>query len=383
MNFELSDEQDALVEMARGLSTRHLASAAVTWEEAGEFPWAFMKELADHGLTGIDAPEACGGQGLTLLDSVLVIEAIATCRPHLADAVQAANFGAIRQLVAFGGERVITDVVKPVFAGGALATIAMSEPGGGSALSKLRTSGRYEGDEVVISGSKVFNSNGPHATHYVVWLRFGPEREDIGAVVVPADTPGFERGADERFMSGEKHCTLSFDACTVPADYVLVQQDGMRQMMPIFNIERLGNATRSYGYGEYALQLATSYLLERETAGGRLADYQGLRWKLADLRLKLDSAKLLLYRAATELRNGVPDALYTSAAKLAANEAGFEAAHQALQIFGGYGYTDDSPLNYVFKRTRGWMIAGGSVELQRERIAREMLRRHRAVTSIS
>jgi alkylation response protein AidB-like acyl-CoA dehydrogenase len=378
MNFTLSDEQQALVEMARGLSSRHVTGTAVTWDEAGEFPWAFMKELAAHDLTGIDAPESCGGQGLTLLDSMLVIEAVASCRPHLADAVQAANFGAIRQLVAFGGERVIADIVKPVFAGDALATIAMSEPGGGSALSKLRASARREGDEVIVTGSKVFNSNGPHATHYVVWVRFGPGRGDIGAVVVPADTPGFERGADERFMSGEKHCTLLFDGCTVPADYVLVQQDGMRRMMSVFNIERLGNATRAYAYGDYALELATSYMLERETAGGRLADYQGLRWKLADLRVKLDSAKLLLYRAATELRDGVPDPLYTSAAKLAANEAGFEAAHQALQIFGGYGYTDDSPLNYVFRRTRGWMIAGGSVELQRERIAREMLRRHRS-----
>jgi len=376
MDFTLTDEQRAMVEMADGLAFRHEPDPYVSWEAAGEYPWAFMKELADHGLTGIDMPEEHGGQGLALLDAMLAIEAVAKRTPHLADAVQGANFGAIRQLSAFGGERVVADVIKPILAGEALATIGMSEPGGGSALATLRTSVRRDGGDVVVNGSKVFNSNGPHATHYVVWARFGPDREDVGAVVVPADAPGFERGQDERFMSGEKHCVLSFDDCRVPADYVLLDRDGMRRMMSVFNIERLGNATRSYAYGAFALRLATGYLLERETAGGRLADHQGLQWKIADMHVRLESARLLLYRAAVELRDGKPDPLHTSQAKLAANEAGFEAAHQALQIFGGYGYADDSPLGYVFKRTRGWMIAGGSVELQRHRIARELLKRY-------
>jgi len=146
--------------------------------------------------------------------------------------------------------------------------------------------------------------------------------------------------------------------------------------MSVFNIERLGNATRSYGYGEYALRLATGYLLDRETGGGRLADHQGLQWKIADMRLALESARLLLVQAATSVKDGVPDPLHTSMAKLAANEAGFDATNEAVQIFGGYGYTDDSALNYVFKRTRGWMIAGGSLEVQRNRIARELFKRY-------
>ena len=377
MDFRLSDEQQAMVEMAAGLAARAAPDPAVTWEDAGEFPWAFMATLADHGLTGIDLPERVGGQGLGLIDSVLVLAAVAEVAPHLADAVQAANFGAVRQIAAFASERVVADVLRPILAGRALATIGMSEPGGGSALSHLRTRARRDGDEVVLDGAKVFNSNGPHATHYVVWARFGDSKRDIGAVVVPADTPGLERGATERFISGEAHCTLSLDGCRVPADHVLVEHDGMRRMMSVFNIERLGNATRSYAYGELALRLATGYLLERETAGGHLADHQGLRWKVADMRMRLDASRLLLHRAATELRDGVPDPMNTSIAKCHANEAGFDAANQALQIFGGYGYVSASPLDYVFRRTRGWMIAGGSVEIQRERIARDVLARHR------
>jgi len=376
MDFSLTGEQQDMTEMAAGLARRHEPEPYVSWEEAGKFPWEFMRELSAHGLTGIDLPEEQGGQGLALLDTVLVIEAVASAAPHLADAVQGTNFGAIRQISAFAGDRLIAEVLAPLLSGEAYTTIAMTEPGGGSALSTLRTAARRDGGDVIVDGTKVFNSGGPHATHYVVWVRFGSEREDIGAVVVPADTPGFSRGASERFMSGELHCELSFDDCRVPADYVLVDHDGMRRMMSVFNIERLGNATRSYAYGELALRLATGYMMERETAGGRLADYQGLQWKLADMRMRLDSAKLLLYRAASELRDGVPDPMYTSIAKCVANEAGFEAANQALQIFGGYGYTTDSPLDYIFKRTRGWMIAGGSVELQRHRIAREVFKRH-------
>jgi alkylation response protein AidB-like acyl-CoA dehydrogenase len=377
MDFALTPEQEHLIEVAGGLAGRHTPDPYVSWEDAGHFPWDFMKELADHGLTGIDLPEERGGQGLSLLDTMLTIGAVAQVAPHLADAVQGTNFGAIRQIAAFAGDRLVEEILRPLLAGEYYVTIAMSEPGGGSALSTLRTTAKRDGDDVIINGAKVFNSGGPHATHYVAWVRFGPEKDQIGAVVVPADCEGFSRGATERFMSGELHCELSFENCRVPGDYVIVDHDGMKKMMSVFNIERLGNATRSWAYGELAMRLATDYMLKRETAGGTLADYQGLQWKLADMRMSLDSAKLLLYRAATELRDGNPDPLNTSIAKCVANEAGFETANQALQIFGGYGYSDDSPLNYIFKRTRGWMIAGGSVELQRNRIAREVLRRHR------
>jgi alkylation response protein AidB-like acyl-CoA dehydrogenase len=377
VDFALTEEQEAIVETARGLAARH-GGPTVTWEDAGEFPWSFMRVLAKHGLTGVDLPESVGGQGLALVDAVLAIVAVAETAPQLADAVQAANFGAVRQIARFGSERVVTDVLRPILEGRALATVAMSEPGGGSALASLRSSARPDADGVVVQASKAFNSEGPHATHYVVWARLGEGRDAIGAVVVPADAEGFSRGATERFMSGEAHCTLSFDGCRVPAEYVLVDRDGMRRMMSVFNVERLGNAARAYAYGELAFRLATAYLLERETAGGRLADHQGLQWKLADMRMGLDATRALLLRAAVELRDGLPDPLNTSIAKCMANEVGFDVTHQALQLFGGYGYTSDSALNYLFKRTRGWMIAGGSVEIQRNRIAREILRRHRA-----
>jgi len=377
MDFTLNDEQQALVEMARGLARRHSPDPHVSWDEAGHFPWDFCRELSDQGLTGIDIPVARGGQGLTLLDSVLVLEAVGSTAPHLADAVQVTNFGAVRQIAAFANERVVKEVLGEIMAGRAMATIAMSEPGAGSAVTSLTTRAEKNGDTVRVTGQKVFNSNGPHATHYVVWARFGEEKDQVGAVVVAADSPGFSRGKPERFLSGEAHCALHFNDATAPADYILLERDGVRRMLSIFNIERLGNSTRSLAFGELALRLATTHLLDRQTGGRRLADLQGLQWKLADARLQLDSARLLLYRAASVLVNGTPDPLYTSMAKVACNEAGFNVANQALQLFGGYGFSTEYPLDYLLMRTRGWMIAGGSVEVQRNLIAREILKRHR------
>jgi alkylation response protein AidB-like acyl-CoA dehydrogenase len=377
MDFSLSDEQRALVETASGIAARHAPDPHVSWEEAGTFPWEFCRDLAAHALTGVDIPVDRGGQGLALLDSVLVLEAVGSTAPHLADAVQVTNFGAVRQIAAFAGERVVSEVLAEILAGRAMATIAMSEPGAGSAVTSLTTRAVVDGEVVRVTGQKVFNSNGPHATHYVVWARFGEERDQVGAVVVSAESPGFSRGKPERFLSGEAHCALHFEGTEAPREYVLLERDGIRKMLSIFNIERLGNATRSLAFGELALRLATTHLLERETGGRRLADHQGLQWKLADARLQLDSARLLLYRAASCLTGGVPDPMYTSMAKVACNEAGFNVANQALQLFGGYGFTTEYPLDYLLMRTRGWMIAGGSVEVQRNRIASEMLKRHR------
>jgi alkylation response protein AidB-like acyl-CoA dehydrogenase len=375
MDFRLTEEQRALIDLARGLATRHAPSPHVSWTEAGEFPWAFATDLALHGLTGIDISEERGGQGLTLLDSILVLEAVGTVAPHLADAVQATNFGAIREMAAFASPRLQEEVVRPALEGRSLATIAMSEPGAGSAASHMRTRAEKSDGSVRVNGQKVFNSNGPHATHFVVWARFGVDGDQVGALVVPDVAPGFSRGKAERFNSGEMHCTLNFDDAQVPLEYVLLDSDGFRKMMPIFNIERLGNATRSLALGELAFQLATDHVVERETGGHRLASHQGLRWKLADIRMRLDAARLLVYRAATELRDGVPDPLYTSIAKCYANEAGFFAANESLQLFGGYGFTPEFPLSYLLNRTRGWMIAGGSVEVLRNRIAVEILER--------
>jgi alkylation response protein AidB-like acyl-CoA dehydrogenase len=382
MDFELSPEQKAVMDLAAALARAHAPDTTVSWDEAGSFSWEFLQALASAGLTGIDLPESVGGQGQTLVDAILVIEAVAAVAPHLADAVHATNFGAIRQMAAFSSTSLVDEVIGTILAGNALPSIAMSEPGAGSAVNDLTTRARREGAEIRINGEKTFNTFGPIATHYVVWARFGDGQRDMGAVVVPATSPGLERGKAKRFVSGEQYCSLHFDDVRVSADYLLLDNDGLRKMMSVFNIERLGNAARSVGLGQLALQLATDYMLTRETGGRRLSDLQGLRWKLADMRIRVDAARLLIYRAASTLRDGLPQPGLVAQAKCFANEAGFFAADTAMQLFGGYGYTTESPLDYIWRRTRGWMIAGGSVEIMRNRVASEQLRSSRTVPNI-
>ncbi|MGC1184542.1 MAG: acyl-CoA dehydrogenase family protein [Candidatus Dormiibacterota bacterium] len=378
MLYSLTPEQSELVELATSLARRNGAGVRVSWEEAGKFPLDFCRELARHGLTGINLPTEQGGQGMSLFESVLVLEAVATTAPHLGDAVQATNFGGIRQVAAFANDRLQHEVLAPALRGEALVNIGMSEPDAGSALGEMRTQARVEGEYVYIDGQKVFNSNGPHASHYVVWARFDDGPEGVGAVVVPGDAAGFSRGAPERFASGEAHCTLNFDHVKVPKYHLLMDRSGIRKMMAIFNIERIGNATRSVAVGELALRLAAGHMVDRVVGGLPLADRQGLQWSLADMRVRVDASRLLVHRAALELTEGVPSGVFTSIAKVAANEAAFEVVNEAITIFGGYGFSSDSPLPYLLMRARGWMTGGGTVGIQRTRIAREELKRRHA-----
>jgi alkylation response protein AidB-like acyl-CoA dehydrogenase len=371
MDFQLTDEQRALQDTA----TRIGESLARVPVNEDEYPFEYLRTLARYELTGIDLSESHGGRGLALIDAILVLEAITRANPRAGDAVQATNFGAIRQIAALGNLETRERYLTPLLDGTGLASVAISESEAGSAVSELRTSARIEGDAVIIDGSKVFNSNGPYATHYVVWARFSEGSRGIGAVVVPADAPGFSRGKVERYLSGEAHCTLHFDACRVPAANVLADEGGLHRLMPIFNIERLGNAARSLACGQRALDLAVEHVGQRRQFGRVLAEFQGLRWKLAEARTKLEGARLLLYRAVVDTHDGFPDGALAAMAKLACNTAGYEAANEAAQIFGGYGMSTEYPLAYLLARTRAWMIAGGSLEILKNRVADDMLGR--------
>ena len=176
--------------------------------ERDGFAWDSLAVLAGADLTGLGLPVEAGGHGATLLDAVLVLGAISEVCPHSGDAFQATNFGAIRQLARFGSKRVKAEVLARLLAGEGLVTAGMSEPDAGSALTDMRTAAQVDEDSVVINGEKCWNSNGPDATHVVVWCRFGPSTADIGAVVVPVEAPGFQKGDPQRYMSGERYCSV-------------------------------------------------------------------------------------------------------------------------------------------------------------------------------
>ena len=372
MDFSLSPEQTALVESVSKLAEREFGARAY---QRTEFAWDSLKVLAEHDLTGLTLPVEVGGQGASLLDAVLVMMAITKVCPHSADALQASNFGAIRQVATFGSDFVKEEVLPIFLRGEGLVTAGMSEPEAGSALTDLRTSARYDGDDVVINGQKCWNSHGPDATHSVVWVRFGPSAKDIGAVLVPFDSPGFSRGKRELHMSGESHCQLYFDECRVPKEYVLADHGALSKMLSIFGVERMGNASRAIALAESAYDKAVEHAKVRTQFGKNLCEFQGLQWKFADMRVQLDAAKMLLLRAVSNADAGSPDSTEAAIAKVFANQTAFQVANEAMQVFGASGYSQEFPLEYIVRRTRGWMIAGGSIEILKNTIAQSIFER--------
>jgi alkylation response protein AidB-like acyl-CoA dehydrogenase len=237
-------------------------------------------------------------------------------------------------------------------------------------VTELKTHARADGDSFVINGGKVFSTHSPHADLFLIYVRFGPGVGGIGSVLVERGTPGFTVGTPSDFMSGEQWCPLYFEDCRIPAANVLLGEGGFKKQISGFNVERLGNASRSLALGRHAFNLAREHALVRKQFGRPLCEFQGLQWKFADMAMKLDSAQLMLYRAVMEGENGqLPSAQSTAMAKLACNQAGWDVANEALQVMGGTGYSQDIMVEYCMRRIRGWMIAGGSIEILKNRIA--------------
>lgn len=369
MDFQLSEENQAFADAVRRFARAELAPGALGRAHASRYPWDAARRIAAQGLLGITFTEADGGQGGTLMQAVLAIQEVALACPKSADIVQAGNFGPIRTFVEYASPQQKARWLPGLLAGERLIALGMSEPEAGSAVTELRTAARIEGDEVVVSGSKVFSTHSPEADLFLVYVRFGPGVGGIGSVIVERGTPGFETGPPSAFMSGEHWCQLYFDECRVPRGNVLLGEGGFKKQIAGFNVERLGNASRALALGRHAFELAREHARTRRQFGRELCDFQGIQWKFADMSLKLEMAQLMLYKAALEGDRGLPSAQTTAMAKLACNLAGWEVANEALQVMGALGYSQESIVEYCVRRTRGWMIAGGSIEMLRNRIA--------------
>lgn len=372
MDFELTEEQQMLQRTVKKLAEDKFAKKAFTWEKSGEFPWENLKVLADNGLTGMVFPEEDGGQGSDLLSAILAMEQVAMVCPHTADLMQATNFGAIRQFGMYAQPELKKRVLPQLLKGEKMISVGMSEPNAGSASTDLRTTARIEGDEVVINGSKIFNTNGNRCSYFVVWVRFGDSVKTSGAVLVEETSPGFSRGKTEYHMSGEEHCMLYFDDCRVPVENILVRENGFAKLFPVFNYERAGNASRALALGQSAFDRAVAYTKERQQFGRPICEFQAIQHMVAEMKIKLDAARLLIYRAACNADKGIMNSLETSIAKCYANQVAFEVAVDSQQLFGGYGYSTEYPMEYLVRRTRGWMISGGTIQIQKNVIAQQV-----------
>jgi len=375
MNFDFTAEQKQFAETVRRLAREHLAANALKRAHDPRFPFDVARLMAKSGLMGITLPQREGGQGGSLIDAVIAIEQVAAVCPRSADVVQFGNFGPIRTFAEYGTPAQKARWLGELLAGRMVMSLGMTEPDAGSALTDLKTSARADGSHYVVNGSKVFSTFSPDAQIFLVYVRFGPGLAGIGSVLIERDTPGFSIGAPSAFMSDEEWCELHFNDCRVPAENVLLGPGGFKKQMAGFNVERLGNTARSLACGRYAFSAARDYAATREQFGRPLCEFQGLQWKFAEMAIKLDAAQLLLYRAAANADRGLPSAYETAVAKAACNQAGFEVASEAVQIMGALGYSRETLVEYCMRRTRGWMIAGGSIEMLKNRIAEHVFDR--------
>lgn len=375
MDFNLSEEQNILRDQVRSLAERELAAGALERAHSNDYPWDVARLIARNGLLGITIDPADGGQGGSLTDAVIAIEQIASVCPRSADVIQAGNFGAIRVLSQFGSPSQKERFLKPLLTGEEVISVAMTEGDAGSAVTELTTTATPDGDGYLVNGSKVFTTHGVHATMFLVYVRFGPGIDGIGSVIVRRGAEGFSFGKRSRFLSGEDWNSLYFENVRVPREDVVLGPGGFKKQISAFNVERLGNSSRALALGRHAYEIARGHALVRKQFGRQLAEFQGLQWKFANMKIQLDSAQLLLYRAAANADRGLPSPEETAIAKVACNRAGFEAANEAMQILGGLGYSEETLVEYCFRRTRGWMIAGGTVEILLNRIAEHVFER--------
>jgi alkylation response protein AidB-like acyl-CoA dehydrogenase len=369
MDFGLNEEQRMFRDAVQGLGERHLAEGALQRAHAGPFPKDVSRLLAENGLLGITIPEDKGGQGGSLMDAVIAIETMAQICPRSADVIQAGSFGAVRVLAEYATDDQRKRYLDPILAGEGLISVGMSEPEAGSAVTDLKTTATPDGDGYRINGTKVFTSHGTEADVILAYVRFGPGVGGIGSVLIEPGMKGFSMGQPVKYLGGDDWAQLYFEDVYVGPENVLLGPGGFKKQIAGFNVERIGNTARSLALGRLAFNIAREHALTRKQFGREICEFQGLQWKFADMQIKLDAGQLLLYRAATNADSGFPSAQETSIAKAYCNQAGFEIASEAMQVLGAAGYSQDCLIEYCLRRTRGWMIAGGSIEILKNRIA--------------
>ena len=369
MDFSLTEEQRMFQESVTRFARTELAPGAAERARSHVYPWDVARRMAEMGLMGIALQESDGGMGGTLVDAIIAIQAVAEACPRSADVIQAGNFGPVRTFAEFATPDQKALYLGPILRGESVISLGMTEPEAGSAVTELQTSAIPDGDDYLVNGTKIFGTHSAEAEVFLVYLRFGPGLDGIGSVLIEKGTPGFTIGKPSAFMNGEDWAQLYFDNVRVPATNVLLGAGGFRQQIAGFNVERLGNSARAVAVGRHAFNLARDHAAGRRQFGRPLAEFQGIQWKFADMAVRLEAAQLMLMRAAVNAGDGLPSAQDTALAKLACNEAGYFVANEALQIMGGLGFSEESTVQYALRRTRGWMIAGGSIEILKNRIA--------------
>ena len=374
MDFSLTKEQTMLLESLRDMAKREkFKELAAEIDRTGAFPHHLMDKYADMGLLGMTLSSEYGGEGESALTAVLAIEALAQYSPMIAAPVFESNVGPVRVIDMFGTPEQKAAIIPGVCKGENSVSVCMTEPEVGSDLTSLQTTVEDKGDHLLLNGRKSFITGGGHASHYLVYCRFGekPGYKAIGAVIAEKGMAGFSFGKQEEYMGlrGMPSCDLFFDNVKIPKGNLVIDKGDFGNLMMTFDIERCGNAAMCLGVAGGAMQEAKSYALQREAFGRHICEFQSIQFMVAEMAMKLDAAKLLVYRAACGAGQGLPSVYEASLGKCYANEMVKEVTDMAMQIFGGYGYSKEFPLERMLRDSRAWSVAGGTLQMLKVTVA--------------
>jgi butyryl-CoA dehydrogenase len=287
--------------------------------------------------------------------------------------------GPVRAIEHFANERLKEKLIPRVCHGEIVIAVSMSEPEAGTALTDLRTRGVIDGEKIVLNGTKRWCSGGGHSDGYVVYCRLSndPGAKGIGAVFVEKGTPGLTFGAQERLMGfrGVPSSDLYLEAVEVPLDNMIVPAGGFPKLMEAFDLERCGNATMALAQAAASLEDVTAYVQQRKQFGRPIVEFQAVQLRLAEMKMKVEAARLLIHRAVCNAADGLPNALDSSLAKCFSNEISREVTGAALQLMGGYGYSTEYAMERRLRDSWGWGIAGGAIDIQKVNIAAAMVGR--------
>lgn len=386
MDFQLTDEQKQIVDLVDELGRKEFAEKAARWDENHEYPWDNIHKLRECDLLGMTIPEEYNGQGRPLIDAILAIETAAKYCGVTARVLVETNMGALGCVMAYGTDEQRKLVAGRILNEGDKPAIGMTEPEAGTALTDLQTRAEKKGDNYVINGTKHWITGGGISITNLIFARFIEDGKDlgIGGILVDKDTPGFSFGTVERAMGlrGIPETELIFENCEVPEENVVVKADGsesFKNLMYGYNGQRVGASAVALGIAQGAHNLAIEWMKKRKAFSRPISEFQGLQWMMAEGEIKLNAARLLIYRAACnsrDLPNNVklPYMDESSMAKAYTGHAAFEVVSESLQMFGAYGYSQDMPLERMLRDVRMFQIGGGTTEAQMNMISRSVFK---------
>lgn len=374
MDFKLSEEQREFVHVVRKVCQKEFAPRAIKYLD-GTWPGENMQRLAEIGVLGMSVPTEYGGSGLGILDTVLVLEEIGKVCYVTAMAVLGEVGVQTRIISTYAPDSIKQKILPRVATGEAILAICMTEPNAGTDVPNYTTNTVVKGDRIVVNGRKTLISRADIAEMFVVFTRVDsvPGAKGIGCVLIPGGVKGLVAEPKYHTMGGEYLSEVQFNDIELPLENLVIRSDGMKKLLSAFNTQRCLNPAICLGLAEGAMEEAVKYLRDRSAFGHPIGDFQGMRWKAADMYIQIEAARGLLYRAAVS-GDKFPDPTLAAMAKIYCNEMSIRVTSEAIQVHGGYGFTDEYPVSRFFRGTRYGSLGGGTSETLRNLVGRKLVK---------